>query len=303
MFLLLNALSRFVIDFLPRSKSFSFSWLQSQSAVILELKKIKSATVSTFSQSLCHEVMGPDTMIFVFWLLSFKPAFSLSSFTFINRLFSFYLLSAIRVVSSPYMRLLILLPAILISAWASSSLAFHMIYSACKLNIQDDNIQPWHTPFPILNQSVVPCLALTIASWPAYRFLRRQGRWSDISISLRIFPQFVVIHTVKGFGVVNKAEIYVFLDLFCFFYDPVDVGNLISGSFIFSKSSLYTWRFSFHILLKHSLKDFKHYLASMWNECNCSVVWTFFGIVFLWDSFRNMFKLESLEVVSVWDSF
>ena len=132
MFLLLNALSRFVIDFLPRSKSFSFSWLQSQSAVILELKKIKSATVSTFSQSLCHEVMGPDTMIFVFWLLSFKPAFSLSSFTFINRLFSFYLLSAIRVVSSPYMRLLILLPAILISAWASSSLAFHMIYSVYR---------------------------------------------------------------------------------------------------------------------------------------------------------------------------
>ena len=200
--------------------------------------------------------MGPDTMIFVFWILSFKPAFSLSSFTFISRLFSFYLLSAIKVVSSPYMRLLILLPEILIPAWASSSMAFHMMCPTCKLNIQGDNIQPWHTPFPISNQSVVPCLVLTIASSPAYQFLSRQGRWSGIPISLRIFPQFVVIHAVKGFDVVNKAEIDVFLDLSCFFYDPVDVGNLISGSFVFSKSSLYIWKFSVHILLKCSLKDF-----------------------------------------------
>ena len=198
------------------------------------------------------------------------------------------------------MRLLILLPAILIPAWASSSLAFHMIYSACKLNIQGDNIWLWHTPFPILNQSIVPCLALTIASWPAYRFLRRQGRWSGISIS---FVPTVCCDPHKGFAIVNKAEIYVFLDLSCFFYDPVDTGNLISGSFVFSKSSLYIWKFSVHILLKHSLKDFKDSLASMWNECNGSVVWTFFGIVFLWDSFRNMIKLESLEIVSVWDSF
>ena len=87
-FLLLNMLSRLVITFLPRSKRFLISWLQSPSAVILEPRKIKSDTVSTMSPSLCYEVMGPDAMIFVFRMLSFKPTFSLSSFTFIKRLFS-----------------------------------------------------------------------------------------------------------------------------------------------------------------------------------------------------------------------
>ena len=96
-------------------------------------------------------------------------------------------LSVIRVVSSAYLRLLIFLPAILISACASSSLAFLMMYSAYKLNIQGDNIQPWLTLFLIWNQSVVPCPVLTVASWPAYRFLRRQVRWSGIPISSRIF--------------------------------------------------------------------------------------------------------------------
>ena len=116
--------------------------------------------------------MGPDAMILVVWMLSFKPTFSLSSFTFIRRLFSSSL-SAIRVVSSAYLKLLILLPEILIPACASSSPAFLMMYSACKLNKQGDNIQPWRTSFPIWNQSVVPCPVLTVASWPAYRFLRR----------------------------------------------------------------------------------------------------------------------------------
>ena len=97
MSLLSNMLSRLVITFLPRSKRLLISWLQSPPAVILEPKKIKSATVSTVSPSFCHEVMGPDAKIFVFWMLSFKPAFSLSSFTFIKRLFSSSSLSAIRV--------------------------------------------------------------------------------------------------------------------------------------------------------------------------------------------------------------
>ena len=163
MSLFFNMLSRLVITFLPRSKHLLISWLQSSSAVILEPKKVKSVTVSTVSLSICHEVMGPDAMIFVFWILSFKPAFSLSSFTFIKRLFS-SLLSAIRVVSSAYLRLLIFLPAILIPAYASSSLAFLMIYSAYELNKQGDNIQPWCTPFPIWNQSVAPCPVLTVAS-------------------------------------------------------------------------------------------------------------------------------------------
>ena len=173
MSLLFNMLSRLVITFLPRSKCLLISWLQSPSAVILEPKKMKSDTVSTVSSSISHEVMGPDAMILVFWMLSFKPAFSLSSFTFIKRLLSYSSLSAIRVVSSAYLRLLIFHPAILIPACVSSSPAFLMMYSAYKLNMQGDNIQPWYTPFPIWNQSVVPCPVLTVASWPAYRFLKR----------------------------------------------------------------------------------------------------------------------------------
>ena len=102
-----NMLSRFVIAFLPRSKCLLLSWLQSPSAVIWEPKKIKSVTVSIVSPSICHEVMGLDAIIFVFWMLSLKPAFSLFSFTYIRRLFSSSLLSAIRVVSSAYLRLLI----------------------------------------------------------------------------------------------------------------------------------------------------------------------------------------------------
>ena len=173
MSLVFNMLSRLVISFLPRSKHLLISWLQSPSAVILEPIKIKSTTVSP---SICHEVMGLDAMVLVFWMLSFQPTFSLSSFTFIKRLFSSSSLFAIRVVSSAHLRLLIFLLAILIPACASSSPAFLMMYSVYKLNKQGDNIQPWHTPFPIWNQSVVPCPVLTVASWPVYRFLRRKVR-------------------------------------------------------------------------------------------------------------------------------
>ena len=151
MSLLFNMLSRLVIAFLPRSKHLLISWLQSPSAVILEPPKIKSLTVSIVSPSICHEVMGPDAMILVFWMLSFKPNFSLSSFIFIKRLFSSSSLSAIRVVSPAYLRLLIFLPAILIPACASASPVFCMMYSACKLNKQGDNIQPWCTPSHIWN--------------------------------------------------------------------------------------------------------------------------------------------------------
>ena len=156
MSLLFNMLSRLIITFLSRSKHLLISWLQSPSAVILEPPKIKSGTVSP---SICHEVMGPDAMILVFWMLSFKPTLSLS---FIKRL-----------VSSAYLRLLIFLLAILIPACASSSPAFLMVYSAYKLNKQGDNIQPWCTPLPIWNQYVVQCPILTVASWPACRFLKR----------------------------------------------------------------------------------------------------------------------------------
>ena len=95
-------------------------------------------------------------------------------------------------------------------------------------------------------------------------------------------PQFVVIHTVKVFNKVSEAKVDVFLEFFCFFYDPTNVGSLISGSSAFSKSSLNIWEFSIHILLKPHLENFEHYFASVWDECNCAVVWAFFGIAFLW---------------------
>ena len=142
--LLFNILSRLVIIFLPRSKCLLVSWLQLLSSVILELKKLKSLTVSIISPSICYEVMGLDVRIFIFWMLSFKPAFSLSSFTFIKRLFSFFCLCVlffiIRVVPSAYLKLLIFLLTILIPTCASSRLAFHVMYSAYKLNKQGDNI-------------------------------------------------------------------------------------------------------------------------------------------------------------------
>ena len=101
------------------------------------------------------------------------------------------------------------------------------------------------------------------------------------------FPQLVVIHAVKGFGIINKAEVVVFLELSCFFYNPVDIGNLISGSSAFSKSSLNIWMFTVHILLKPGLENFERYSASVWDECSCVVVWSFFGIAFLWDWNEN----------------
>ena len=97
------------------------------------------------------------------------------------------------------------------------------------------------------------------------------------------FPQFIAIHTVKGFGIVNQAEIDVFLELSCFFDDPADVGNLISGSSAFCKTSLNIWKFTVHVLLKPGLENFEHYFASVWDECNCAVIWAFFGIAFLWE--------------------
>ena len=154
--------------------------------------------------------MGTDALILVFWMLSLQPTFSLSSVTFIKRIFSSSSISAVRVVSSEYLRLLIFLPAILIPACASSSPVFLMIYSAYKFNKQGDKIQPWWTPFPIWNQSVVLCPVLTVASWPAYRFLKSQGHWGHkcppkekkkeagqmvwYSHLFQNFPQFIVSH-------------------------------------------------------------------------------------------------------------
>ena len=115
---------------------------------------------------------------------------------------------------------------------------------------------------------------------------------------LKNFLQFVVVHTVKGFGIINKVEVDVFPVFSCFFDDPMDVVNLIAGSSAFSKSNLIIWKFLVHIPLKHCLKDFEHYFASLWDECNCVVVWTVFGTAFLWDwnenwSFPVLWPLQS----------
>ena len=104
---------------------------------------------------------------------------------------------------------------------------------------------------------------------------------------LKNFPQFIVIHTVKGLGIVNKAEIDVFLELSCFFSDPADIGNLISGSSAFSKTSLNIWKFTVYVLLKPGLENCERYFTSVWDECNCAVDWAVFGIAFPWDWNEN----------------
>ena len=104
---------------------------------------------------------------------------------------------------------------------------------------------------------------------------------------LKNFPQFVMIQAVKGFSVVSEAKVDDFLEFSCFFYDPTDIGNLISGSSAFSKSSLNIWKFLIHILLKPSLENFEHIFAGLWDGCNCVVVWAFFGIALLWNWNEN----------------
>ena len=161
-----------------------------------------------------------------------------------------------------------------------------MMYCTYKLDKQGDNIQPWHTPFPIWNKSVVPwqancCFLICI------QVSQEAGLVVWDSHLFKNFLQFIVIHTVKGFGIVNKAEIDVFLELPCFFDDPADVSNLISSSSAFSKSSLNIWNFMVHILLKPGLENFEHYFDCTWDECNCVPGWTFFGIAFLWDWNEN----------------
>ena len=115
---------------------------------------------------------------------------------------------------------------------------------------------------------------------------KEAGRWSGMPISLRIFQSFCDPHNQR-FGIVNKAKVDAFLELSYFFNDPADVGNLISGSSAFSKTGLNIWKFMVHILLKPGLENFEHYFASLWDECNCAVIWAFFGIAFLWDFNEN----------------
>ena len=144
-----------------------------------------------------------------------------------------------------------------------------IIYS---LDILFPNFDPVHCSMSSSNCSFLTCIQIS----------QEAGQVVWYSHLLKNFPQFVVIHTVKGFGIDNKAELVIFLELSYFFDDPTNVGNLISGSSAFSKSSLIIWKFTVHVLLKPGLENFEHYFTSVWHECNCAVVWAFFGIAFFW---------------------
>ena len=178
MSLLFNMLSRFVIVFLPRSKCLLISWLQSPSAVILEPKKIKFVTVSIVSPSICHEMIGLDALILVFWMLSFKPAFSLSSFSFLNNSSSL----------SVFLRLLIFLLAILIPACVSSSSAFHTMYYAYKLNKQGDDIQPSCTKPKYLCDSLYCNVHFIKEVWPQTHSIFEACLYSCFSSSECLSP-------------------------------------------------------------------------------------------------------------------
>ena len=141
-------------------------------------------------------------------MLNFKSAFSFFSFTFIKRLFSLSSLSAIRVVSLAYLRLLIFLPAIWIPTCDLSSQAFLKMKSVYKLNKQGDSIQPWHTAFPIWNQPIVPCTNCCFLT--CLQVSQEAGKVVSYSHFFKNFPQFVVIHIVRGFSLVNEAEVDFF---------------------------------------------------------------------------------------------
>ena len=149
------------------------------------------------------------------------------------------------------------------------------MYSAYKLNKQGNSIQP-DVLLSQFRNNLLFRVQLSLLLLDLHTDFS-EGRYSGLVFpSLYNFPQFVVIHTVKGFGIVNKAEVGIFLDLSCFFSffdDPMDVGNLISGSSGFYKSTLNIWNFSVYILLKSGLENCEHYFAIMWNDCNWMWVW------------------------------
>ena len=135
------------------------------------------------------------------------------------------------------------------------------------------NFEPIYCSMFIANCCFLTCIQIS----------QEAGQVVWYSHLLKNFPQFAVIHIVKGFGIINKAEVDIFLEFVSFFYDPMDVDNLITGFFAFSKSSLNIWKFTVHVLLKPGLENVGHYFASVWDECNFAVVWAFFCIAFLWD--------------------
>ena len=139
------------------------------------------------------------------------------------------------------------------------------------------NLEPVYCSMSSSNCCFLTCIQIS----------QKAGHVVWYSHLLKSFPQFVVIYKVKGFGVINRAEVDVFLEFSYLFYYLTDVGNLISGSSAFSKSGLNIWNFIIHVLLKPGLENFEHYFTSVWDDCNCVVVWALFGITFLWDWNEN----------------
>ena len=211
---LVNMLATFVIAFLPRSKCLFISWLQSPSTVILKPKKIK--------YHCCHFVPfylpwsdGLDTMISYFLMLIFKPTFSFYFFTLIRRFFSSSSLSPIRVVSSAYLSLLIFLPENLIPSCASSSTAFHIMFSAYKLNKQGDNLQPIVLLSQFWTSQLFPVRFWLLLLNPI-QVSQETGKVVWYFHLFKNFPQFVMIHTVKDFSLVNEAEVDFFWNSLAF---------------------------------------------------------------------------------------
>ena len=166
-------------------------------------------------------------------------------------------------------KLLIFLPEILIPACASPSLVFLMMYSVYKLNKQGDNAQPWRTLPWIWNQFIIPCLVLIFCFLTWIQSLQQEGKLVWYSHLFKHFQQLVVIHRIKGFSIVNEAEVNAFLGFSCFFYDTMDIDYLISGSSAFSKYSLNFWKFLAHVLLKPCLKNFEKRYKKLifWAYC------------------------------------
>ena len=164
---------------------------------------------------------------------------------------------------------------------------FLMMCSAFRLNKQDDNIQPWRTPFPIWNQSVALCPVLTVASWPAYRFLRRQVRWSGIPSSFRIFHSLSCSTQSKvlAYSVKQKSMFFCNSLAFSMIQRMLAIWSLVPLPFLnpawTSGSSRFTYCWSL------ASENFEHYFISVWDECNCAVVLAFFGMVFLRDWNEN----------------
>jgi len=168
-----------------------------------------------------------------------------------------------------------------------TSPVFLMMYSTYKLNKQGWQYTAWMYSFSYLEQVCCSVSSSNCCLLTCIQISQEANQVVWYSHLFQNFPQLIVIHTVKGFGIVNKAETDVFLELSCFFHDSADVVNLISGSSAFSKNSLNIWKFMVHVLLKPGLENLEHYFTSVWDECNCTVLWAFFGIAFLWDWNEN----------------